>query len=268
MKPRRLVIPVSVVEPKSAKLTRLVDLGCLPYREAHALQLRLVESRRTKNLAEDVFLVVEHFPVYTLGRRGGREYLTVTDAFLERQKIEIVSIERGGVITYHGPGQLVIYPILDLRLAKISVSEYVHQLESLMIEIAQGFNIDARRDHRNHGVWVGDRKLGSIGVAIRHGIAFHGMALNVNNDLTPFSWVHPCGLVGVSMTSLSQEGHREITVAAVKNELGPLLAKAFGFIVAAATLKDLGIEDFHYECQPEKNTCQTTMASEKPAHRP
>lgn len=182
------------------------DLGLQAYPAVHALQVALAAQRRLGPLATDVFLCVEHPPVFTLGRRGNKEHLGVSETFLRERTIAVVPIERGGEITYHGPGQLVLYPIINLRQARLGVSDYVYLLEELMLRLAADFGVQASRDARNHGIWVGNSKLGSIGIAIRHGIAFHGLALNVDLDLEPFSWINPCGLRDVGMTSLRQKG--------------------------------------------------------------
>jgi lipoyl(octanoyl) transferase len=206
----------------------LVDLGLTDYAVAYALQLERVEKRRNGQAAGDIFLVTEHPSTFTLGRRGGRENLMVSEEFLREKNIPLVHIERGGDITFHGRGQLVIYPILHLREAGLSVTDYVYCLEEVMIRLAAACGVHAARDARNHGVWVGQKKLGSIGIAIRHGVSFHGLALNVCLDLEPFSWVNPCGLAGVSMTTVSRECGREVTLAEVKKELPGQLAEIFG----------------------------------------
>lgn len=201
------------------KAAGLVDLGLIDYAAAYSLQLALVERRRSGGEVDDLFLVTEHPPTFTLGRRGGRENLMVTEEFLATRQIPLVHIERGGDITYHGPGQLVLYPILHLRQAGLSVAEYVYCLEEVMIRLAAASGVAAGRDARNHGVWVGEKKLGSVGIAIRHGVTFHGLALNVGIDLTPFSWVNPCGLTGVRMTTLCRESGRALTMTEVKDNL-------------------------------------------------
>ncbi len=198
-----------MVQVKTAA-ARFVDLGLTDYAAAYALQLELVEKRRSGTISDDIFLVTEHPGTFTLGRRGGHQNLMVSEQFLREKNIPLVHIERGGDITYHGLGQLVIYPILHLRQAGLTVSDYVCLLEEIMIGLAASCGVVAARDPRNHGVWVGDRKLGSVGIAIRHGVAFHGLALNVNIALEPFSWVNPCGLAGVRMTTLSRESGREV----------------------------------------------------------
>lgn len=209
------------------RAARIVDLGLTDYAAAYALQLELVETRRSGAGAGDIFLVTEHPGTFTLGRRGGRQNLMVSEQYLRQQNIPLVHIERGGDITYHGPGQLVIYPILHLRQAGLTVTDYVHLLEETMISLAAATGVTVGRNPRNHGVWAGDRKMGSVGIAIRHGVAFHGLALNVNVSLEPFSWVNPCGLSGVQMTNLSRESGREVVVGELKEHLVETLKRVF-----------------------------------------
>jgi lipoyl(octanoyl) transferase len=203
------------------------DLGLQGYALVHALQVDLAARRKTTAMATDCFLAVEHPPVFTLGRRGGREHLGVSESFLTSRNIQLVPIERGGEITYHGPGQQVLYPIINLRQARLSVTDYVHRLEELMLRVAADFGVTANRDPRNHGVWVGNNKLGSIGIAIRHGIAFHGLALNVNLDLEPFSWINPCGLRHIGMTSLARERGSDCAMDQIKTRMQQHLAALF-----------------------------------------
>lgn len=260
MRRSRLATLVSVVSEKMA--AGLVDLGLIDYVAAYSLQLALVEKRRNGQPADDLFLITEHPSTFTLGRRGGLENLMVTEEFLAARQIPLVHIERGGDITFHGRGQLVMYPLLHLRQAGLTVASYVHCLEEAMIRLAAARGVAAGRDPRNHGVWAGGRKLGSVGIAIRHGIAFHGLALNVNLDLTPFSWVNPCGLTGVRMTSLSQECGREVTLAEVKKDLLSHLTHTFcrPFILHS---KDY-IDDFMHRPDPFR---QTEVVASQPANR-
>ena len=206
----------------------LCQLGCREYHEVYELQIRLVAGRQSGAIDRDHFLVTEHPSVYTLGRRGGREFLMVSDDFLAQRNIPVVPIERGGVITYHGPGQLVIYPILHLKKAHLGVADYVRKLEEVMILLAAKAGVGAMRDHRNHGVWSAGKKLGSVGIAIRRGVSFHGLALNVNPDMAPFGWINPCGLTGVQMTSLAMESGREVEIADLLPLLPAILGEVFG----------------------------------------
>lgn len=196
------------VFPASGRASRkwfCADLPMLDYRTAWDLQVRLVAARKGGIIGSDVLILLEHEPVFTLGRRGGRENLTVSEAFLEEAGVCVLHVERGGNITFHGPGQLVGYPILDLQAAGLSVTGYVERLEEVMIRTAAEWGVVAERNSLNRGVWAGGRKLGSVGIAIRRGISFHGFAFNVKPSLKPFGWINPCGLKGIEMTSLERE---------------------------------------------------------------
>jgi len=194
-------------------------LPTINYSEALALQHRLVESRKTDRLETDLVLLLEHPPVFTLGRRGGLSNLMVSQDDLKQKGIDIIQVERGGNITFHGIGQWVAYPIVKLKTNRLSVTDYVNALENVMIQAAAQFGVSAGRSDLNRGVWVGNRKLGSIGIAIRHGIAFHGLAFNVNIDLTPFEWIRPCGLHNVRVTSLARELSQSVNMKAAGTTL-------------------------------------------------
>lgn len=218
----------------------LCRLGRTAYRPTYALQTLLVDRKRRLGATQPpVFLLTEHDPVYTLGRRGGREHLVVGEQFLAEQGITVEAIERGGDITYHGPGQLVLYPILHLREAGWSVLAYVEALEEVMLRTADDFAVAAGRDPRNHGVWAGASKLGSIGIAIRHGVSFHGLALNVNLSLAPFSWINPCGLIGVRMTSLAEAAAKPVDLDRVADALVGHLAEIFPYTFTEISMDQL-----------------------------
>ena len=227
--------------PAEKKVAQIIDLGMTDYAEAYTLQLKLIDKRRNGTVENDIFLVTEHQHTFTLGRNCNRQNLIVSEEFLRKKDIPLVRIERGGDITYHGPGQLVIYPIIHLRQSGLKVIEYVEYLEETMIRVAAANGVVATRDPRNRGVWVGDRKLGSVGIAVRRGICFHGMALNVNTSLEPFSWVNPCGLSEVRMTTISHESGREITLDDVKSDLAGHLSSVFtrNFITIAKDHPDV-----------------------------
>ncbi len=205
-----------------------VDLGLIEYGEAHQLQKELRDKRVSGELAQDICLVAEHPPVFTLGRRGVKEHIQVSEAFLQQQNVSLVQTERGGEVTYHGPGQLIFYPIVNLHKAKHTVTQYVNLLEELMCRVAEKFGVVVARDERNAGVWAGDRKIGSIGIALRKGVTYHGLALNISLDLTPFSWVSPCGLTGVSMSSLENELGTTLNMSQVKDEMVETLSQLLG----------------------------------------
>jgi lipoate-protein ligase B len=183
-------------------------LGMMDYREAQELQERLRTARQEGELP-DVLLTLEHPPVYTRGRRSRPGELPLGEA----HGIEIVDTDRGGLVTYHGPGQLVGYPIVRVD----DVVGYVRTLENALVralvdEGVVGARSRPRDGHRYTGVWVEDRKIASIGVHISRGVSMHGFAVNVENDLEPFSWIVPCGLDGVAMTSLLRETGRTPSV--------------------------------------------------------
>ncbi len=180
------------------------ELGRVEYREALALQERL-RAERQAGTGGDVLLLLEHDPVYTRGRRTGPGELPMGESWYLSQGIDVVDVDRGGKVTYHGPGQLVGYPIMAID----DVIAYVRAMEQAMIAALADEGIAAReraaegRDYT--GVWVEDRKIGSIGVHVQRGVTTHGFAVNVQNDLQPFEWVVPCGLDYVRMTSVLKE---------------------------------------------------------------
>jgi lipoate-protein ligase B len=165
----------------------LLELPLTDYDDALRLQHAAVQARKDGRLDRDLVMLLEHPPVFTLGRRGGKENLLVSEQWLGEKGIRIVPIERGGDITYHGPGQLVAYPIVDLNHASFKVVDFVEALENAMIHTAAQWGVDARGDPMQRGAWVQQRKLGSVGITVRRGISFHGLALNVRyRPLRPF----------------------------------------------------------------------------------
>jgi lipoate-protein ligase B len=216
-----------------------VDIPLMIYEEARALQLEMISARRQATIDRNVILSLEHPSVFTLGRRGDRNHLKVTEAFLNAKGVPIVHVERGGDITYHGPGQLVVYPIIDLGKAGLRVHDYVTGLEEVMIRSAGDFGVKSGRDPRNRGVWVGNNKLGSIGIAIRRGISFHGFAFNVNLNMGPFTWILPCGLQEIGMTSLEKELSKKVSMAEVRDTVKSHMEAVFGFEPESISLGNL-----------------------------
>ena len=196
-------MPQRLNKPKRSAV--FVDLGLLEYRRALDLQIQTLQAKIGKSVKEDRIFFVEHPSVFTLGKRGGEENLVVSKHFLTAKNIDIVQTDRGGNITYHGTGQAVMYPIVDLEKNKIGVKDFVYGLEEIMKLTALDFNIKTSRNEKNHGLWVGNSKIGSVGISIKKGVSFHGLAMNINPDLEPFTWINPCGLTNVSMTSIKKE---------------------------------------------------------------
>jgi lipoyl(octanoyl) transferase len=204
-------------------------LGKVDYREGLALQQR-VRAARLADEVPDVMLMLEHWPVYTRGRRSGEGELPMGEEWYRAQGIDVVDTDRGGKITYHGPGQLVGYPIIRVE----DVVAYLRTLEAgLVAALRQEGIADARgrpEDGPDYtGVWVGERKIASIGVHLAHGVTTHGWAVNVENDLQPFSWVVACGLDGVQMTSLIKEtGRRAGQMPCFRKRAAFEVARALG----------------------------------------
>jgi lipoate-protein ligase B len=207
---------------------RVFEPGLLDYGEALRLQHHLVAARKSGALASDLLILLEHPPVFTLGRRGGRENLIVPADFLANTGIQVIQAERGGNITYHGPGQLVAYLILDLEAAKIGVKDFVHFLEEVMIRTSAEWEVVAERNPVNRGIWVGNSKMGSIGIAIRRGITYHGLAFNVDVSLEPFGWINPCGLPDVGVTSLKLASGRSLDMPSVRRVFKSHIQTIFG----------------------------------------
>jgi lipoyl(octanoyl) transferase len=224
----------------------LIDCGTVPYREAWELQLALAE-RRGAGAVPDALLLLEHRPVYTRGRRTKAEELPMGDEWYETQGIEVLDTDRGGLVTYHGPGQLVAYPIVDLAPMGGDVHAYVRGLEKVMIGALAEHGVGAQTIEGLTGVWTDGpapgpadaaEKIGSIGVHVSKGITTHGLAVNVDNDLQPFEWVIPCGIQGVAMTSIAKEGGREASVPAFATTVGRRFAEVFGREPRAARLAE------------------------------
>ncbi|MGH2957702.1 MAG: lipoyl(octanoyl) transferase LipB, partial [Solirubrobacterales bacterium] len=191
-------------------------LGQVPYGEAREAQRRL-EAARQRGDVPDLLLLLEHPPVYTKGKRSEPGELGMGEDWYRMQGIEVTETDRGGRVTYHGPGQLVGYPIVSLRDlapeaegAEMGVVDYIRRMERVMIGSLGDFGVEAEVIDGLTGVWVGGRppegrKIGSIGIHVNRGVTTHGFAVNVNNDLQPFEWIVPCGLEGIRMTSLCRE---------------------------------------------------------------
>ncbi len=221
----------------------VVDLGLIPYGVAWELQRRVVAARKA-NAAPDVLLLCEHPHVITLGRNGKREHLRASDLLLRQMGVEFCATDRGGDITYHGPGQLVGYPILHLAEIRRDVVWYVRQLEEAMIRASADFGIRAARQAGKTGVWVdvpeaGEEKLGAIGVHISRWVTSHGFAYNVATDLRFFDLIVPCGIPDKRPTSLERLLGRPLSIAEVAPRMVARLGEVFGRAISPATRDDL-----------------------------
>jgi len=216
-----------------------VELETMDYMQAWDLQTRLVDARKKRIIDTDIILLLEHPPVFTLGRRGGMDDLTVSPDLLEKSGIPVIRVERGGVITFHGPGQLIMYPIIDLNAARMRVVDYVEKLEEVMIRAVADLGIMAERNPLNRGIWVGNKKLGSIGIAIRRGICFHGMSLNVNISMKHFGWMNPCGLKGIEISSMQRELSHKVLMGKVCGAVKNHVESVFGVNLIKTSLPEL-----------------------------
>lgn len=181
----------------------ILDMGLIDYQKAWDLQHQLW-SKRVEEELPDLLLILEHPHVITLGRRGNRQHLLVSREVLEEMKIPLFQVERGGDVTYHGPGQMVVYPILDLKEYGYRLIRYIGQLEEVILRVLKDFGIEGKRDPLNRGVWVNGEKIASVGVTIKRWVSFHGFSLNYETDLKYFELINPCGLEGKKMTSLEK----------------------------------------------------------------
>jgi lipoyl(octanoyl) transferase len=183
----------------------VVNLGTVPYEEALELQRALARERISGAIPEDLLLLLEHPPVVTLGRSTKAGNLISSAEFLASKGVELFEVERGGDVTFHGPGQLVGYPIIDLKRHRLDLHWYLRQVEEALIRTLAAYSIPAERNTGFTGVWTNGRKIASIGVHARDWVTWHGFALNVTTDLSFFDLIIPCGIDGVTMTSIERE---------------------------------------------------------------
>jgi lipoyl(octanoyl) transferase len=206
-------------------------LGRVPYAQGLDLQAHLVAERQAGRIP-DTLLLLEHDPVFTLGRNARAENVLLSPEALEARGFQLFETGRGGDVTYHGPGQVVGYPILDLSPDRCDVHRYVRDLEEVMIRTCADYGIEAGRVAGMSGAWVGEEKIGAIGVRIARWVTSHGFALNVANDLTPFALIVPCGIRGRGVTSLQRQLGPAVSLADVGARLARHLAAVFGRVVA------------------------------------
>ena len=204
-------------------------LGLVPYATALDLQRALAAARISGEIDQDVLLLLEHPPVVTLGRGSKDGHLVASPDFLKARGVEVFEVERGGDVTFHGPGQLVGYPIFDLKRHKQDLHWYLRNVEAGLIETLAACGIEAERNPGFTGVWTGGRKIASIGVHARDWVTWHGFALNVVTDLSYFELIVPCGISGVEMTSVARESG---SGAPQVDEVAAIAADAFARLFA------------------------------------
>ena len=222
--------------PSEARELWVVDLGTMRYAEALELQRAAARARIAGDLPQDLLLLVEHPAVVTLGRSSKERHLVASPDHLAARGVELFEVERGGDVTFHGPGQLVGYPIVDLKRHKQDLHWYLRQVEEALIVALAEFGVPGERSAGYTGVWTagtreaphGTRKVASIGVHARDWVTWHGFALNANTDLAFFDLIVPCGIAGVDMTSIARETGAAVEMAAVRDAA----ARAFGRVFA------------------------------------
>ncbi len=219
------------------------DLGLRDYKEVLELQRKLMKLR-SAGVIKDTLLLVEHNPVITMGRRAKKENLIANEEELAKEAVNIYDVERGGDLTYHGPGQIVGYPIFDLRQHNRDIRKYIENLEKFAIEmLREEYGIEAHGEYgRYTGVWCNTDKIMAIGVGIQKWISIHGFALNVNTKLENFDWIVPCGLQDRGVTSIEKLTGKKQDIFNVKQHIIKYLAKAYGF-------QDIETRDYSKELQ-------------------
>ena len=218
----------------------VVRLGRMSYEECLELQREVARQRITGAIPEDVLLLVEHPPVVTLGRSSKQKNLISSPDFLRSRGVELFEVERGGDVTFHGPGQLVGYPVFDLKRHKQDLHWYLRSVEEAIIRVIGEYGIPGERSTGYTGVWTRGRKIASIGVHARDWVTWHGFALNVSTDLSYFDLIVPCGIVGVEMTSIAKETGSAVDFDSVASMAAQHFGAVFGLPVAEVTVESLG----------------------------
>lgn len=215
-----------------------LDLGLMPYLPAFAIQEQVLQARMEERLPTTVILQ-ENPPTFTIGRAGSRANLLIPSEELRQRGIEVLEVNRGGDITYHGPGQMIASPLLYLGDIGLNANQYLHRLEDLLIELLAGYGIQASKKPDYPGVWAGEAKIGAVGIAVKHGYTFHGFSLNVTMDLVPFNWINPCGVPQMPVTSMEQVLGWAVPLAEVKARLRQIISDMFYLDLEDITWADL-----------------------------
>ena len=202
------------------------NLGLVNYEDALSMQNRLFEERRSGAIS-DLLLLLEHPPTYTTGRRSDPSELPLGRDFYEERGINIYESDRGGRVTYHGPGQLIGYPIVSLKAFRDDVHRYIRLLERTVITLLSEFDVEAQTREGLTGVWTNSRKIASIGIHVSRGITTHGFAINAVNDLEPFEWIVPCGIDGCQVTSITKETGAQVDMDDLRTSCAESFASTF-----------------------------------------
>lgn len=202
----------------------VIDLGLIEYKKALDFQTEVLQ-KRIRGQIIDTLIIVEHYPVLTLGRIQKKEDI-VSDIFFKEKNIPIILSNRGGAVTYHSPGQLVIYPIVDLREAKaMDISKYIDLLENITAAALNSLGVPTEPNGQRRGVWAFGKKIAFIGIGVRRWVTFHGLSVNINNDIEPFGYIHPCGERDIKVTSAKALLGRELDISVVKERFMEFFTK-------------------------------------------
>jgi lipoate-protein ligase B len=219
---------------------RVLELGLLPYQQGWHLQHDLVSARKEARI-EDVLVLLEHTPVITLGRAADPTHVVASSDSLDNAGISIHRVERGGDVTYHGPGQLVGYPILLLASYGLGPAGYMHALEEVLIQSLGEFGLPSQRRDRFVGVWVSGRKIAALGARIDGGVTYHGFALNVDPNLDHYKWIVPCGLEGADVTSMRRELGTGVPMRDVLASVCRQFEIVFGVRLSRSSVDEIGV---------------------------
>ena len=221
----------------SQRILNYCDLNNIDYQEAWDLQKEILEMRVDEKI-NDILFLLEHPHTYTLGKVADKRNLIGSVDYLMQNKISVFDIDRGGDITYHGPGQIVGYPIIDLKKWKQDTHRYLRSLEEVIIKTCSEYGLKGVRDSKYTGVWVGDKKIAAIGIKVSRWVTMHGFAFNINTDLDFFSGIIPCGIVDKGVTSLKNELSKSIDISEVKEKLVDNFKNIFEYEDVTAISKD------------------------------
>jgi lipoate-protein ligase B len=215
-----------------------LDLGLTQYAPAFAIQEQILRARLDGKLAPTIILQ-ENLPVFTIGRSGSRDNILCSPEDLQRLGIEVLEVSRGGDVSYHGPGQLIVCPLLYLGDIGLNANQYLHRLEDVLIELLAHYDIHAGKKEGHPGVWREKAKIAAVGIAVKHGYTFHGFSLNLNPDLEAFKLINPCGVRQMPVTSIRQVLGQSPPMAQIKARLKEILHKNFGLETRTTIWSDL-----------------------------
>jgi lipoate-protein ligase B len=214
-----------------------LDLGSMAYAPSFAIQQQILQARMSAQFPATIILQ-ENRPVFTIGRSGSRTNILLSDEELLRHGIEVLDVDRGGDVTYHGPGQLIVSPVFYLGDIGLNAHQYLHILEDVLVDLLSGYGIHAGKKEGYPGVWRQDAKIGAVGIAVKHGFTFHGFSLNANLDMAPFKMINPCGVSCMPVTSIRQVLGRELPMSGIKTQLRAIMEQRFNLNARAVSLPD------------------------------